>query len=138
MQQASSVPTEVSFDISCQICLLSPHSQYLGVLLEDLNDWTTRFLIADLLRELLCHGADRKGLFGQNAAEQTILSFPVEEVCSATWVSNVSSFFDDFDAGLQSKDRSVSAIFSQLPVAYNIQLSIHVFCPQLQINQSSS
>lgn len=92
-----------------RFCQLNRSSIYLGTLLKDVNNPVNRFLVADIVRELVCHGVERKRLFGQDVAEQTVLSFPIEHTWSATWLGSASRFFDDLDASLPSRDRSVYA-----------------------------
>ena len=79
--------------------LLMSLSKSLQTLLEDLDDYVSRFFVADIMRELLFHGVDRRALWAPGTPQQTILAFPVAEHNDALWLRNIRHFFSDLDAG---------------------------------------
>ncbi|RMZ78166.1 hypothetical protein DV738_g4034, partial [Chaetothyriales sp. CBS 135597] len=64
----------------------------------DPEDYVSRFLVADLVRELCAHGAAVEDFFAEETATQTLLSFPKAPKCDANWLSQLQEFFSDQDA----------------------------------------
>ncbi|RMZ91065.1 hypothetical protein DV736_g1705, partial [Chaetothyriales sp. CBS 134916] len=71
------------------------HFQFL---LTNLEDYVSRFLVADIIRELCAHGATVEDFFGPETAAQTLLSFPKAAKCDPKWLGKIQEFFSDQDA----------------------------------------
>ena len=75
--------------------MLTVSSVHLGALLGDLADYISRYLVADLLRELVHHGANAKPFFQSTTAEQVVLGFPTSEASTSTWLGTLQEYFAD-------------------------------------------
>ena len=87
--------------------LLTADSAHLGTLLNDPRDYVSRYLVADLLRELVHHGVNAKRFFQASTAEQTILGFPTEGASTSAWLGSLQEYFADMDRTIAFNDRSV-------------------------------
>ena len=68
------------------------------MLLQDLDDYVLRFLVSDLMRELIHHGADPSIFWPPGTADQMILNFPAAKHSSVAWISDLRRFFADLDS----------------------------------------
>lgn len=76
----------------------------IGLLVRDHDDYVLRFLVADILRELLVGDVDRKACWPSGSAQHFVDSFPTERHVTPTWLSHIQDYLSDVDKAMAFRD----------------------------------
>jgi gluconate kinase len=69
----------------------------MSTLLQDLDDYVGRVVIANLMRQLIHQGVNASTFWPPETADQISLGFPTQQQSSSAWLEALQRYFADLD-----------------------------------------